>query len=297
MEESLISCPFCGEELINRKKQLGIAFEGPAHSKARLTFVVLVSLYFSILLTSYLLEHFYPFFTPYGLLVIPVVANFFVGYLVREVDTAIKIIVACFFLHAGIVIGLVNVPSVHNAFYDTFLREISFMHRHMPFRWRESDFSGWIIVHILTYYIIHIPLGIGVSYVGITIRNNIRLLERSKKVKFLFVASLLLSMGIVSTWISSDFYRVEGEPTLWLGYTVKISYCGFPLPYLHFTNSSTITIFNIGESLGIQPFNYTNFLLDALFYVSIYSTITALGYTITRSKKTKKKLDEYLAIG
>jgi hypothetical protein len=43
----------------------------------RLGFVVLGSFYFFVLLVSYLLGFLYPFFTPYGWLLIPVVANFF----------------------------------------------------------------------------------------------------------------------------------------------------------------------------------------------------------------------------
>jgi len=71
----------------------------------RLGFVVLGSFYFFVLLVSYLLGFLYPFFTPYGWLLIPVVANFFVGYLVKEVDTAIKIIITCLSLNTGIVLG------------------------------------------------------------------------------------------------------------------------------------------------------------------------------------------------
>lgn len=251
----------------------------------RLPFVIFVSFYFSVLLASYLLAAFNQFYTLYGWLLIPAVANFFVGYLVREADTATKIIIASFFLHAGIIIGLLNVPLVYNAFWFTLLTYHS---------------GAYIASLFFVYYILNIPLGIGVLFIGGTVREyNGLLLERSTKIKVLFVVSMILSMGIVSTWISSDFYRIKGEPMVrWFGEDLSLVSSGFPLPYLYFTNSTS----GVGNPLllfwhDIQPFNHTNFLLDTLFYTSIYSIITAFGYTITHSKKTKKKLDEYLAIG
>jgi hypothetical protein len=137
---------------------------------------------------------------------------------------------------------------------------------------------------------IYIPLGIAVSYVGIIVRNHSRLLlERSTKVKFLFVTGMLLSMGIVSTWASSDFYRFD-RATYRLGIppvTVKIISCGFPLPYLHVTNSPW---FNLFQAFGIQPFNNTNFLLDTLFYTSIYSAITVFWTMIARWHRRKHSM-------
>jgi len=83
---------------------------------SRRAFVILGSFYFFVLLVSYLLGFLYPFFTPYGWLLIPVVANFFVGYLVKEVDTAIKIIIACLSLNTGIVFGWLSVSTGYDAF-------------------------------------------------------------------------------------------------------------------------------------------------------------------------------------
>jgi hypothetical protein len=239
---------------------------------SRLAFVVFGSFYFFVLLASYLLVLFYPFFTPYGWFLVPVVANFFVGYLVKEVNKAIEIIIAYVFLHVGIIIGLLNVSSVYDAFLS--------MHTHSMLL--RSPFSAWIIAIIFIYYLVHISLGIAISYVGITVRGHSRLLlGRSIKVKFLFVTGILLSMGIVSTRVSSDFYRFDraiytvGLPQV----TVKIISCGFPLPYLHVTNSSW---FNFPQAFGIQPFNHTNFLLNTLFYATIYSAITVFWTMIAR---------------
>ncbi len=142
LEESWVSCPFCGEELVDRKKQLGIAFKGTAHSKARLTFSILVSSYLSVLMVSYLLGFFYPFFTPYGWLLVPLVASFFVGYLTREVETATKIIIACLSLHTGIIFALLNFSSVEKAFIA--------------------------LPTFVSYWIFHIVLGVLISFAGIT---------------------------------------------------------------------------------------------------------------------------------
>ena len=236
---------------------------------SRLGFIIFGGLYLSVLLVSHLLGYFYPFFAPYGWFLVPVVASFFVGYLIREVDTAVKLIVVCLTLNTGIVFGLLNFSSVESAFIA------------MP--------------TFASYWLFNILLGVLGSFVGITVRDYVRLLlERSIKVKFLFVVGMLLLMGTISTWFSSDFYRVTGEPMRYVGDTVHIISCGFPLPYLHLTDSYAHRHLQV---FGIQPFNHTNFLLDTLFYTSIYSMITAFGYTITHSKKTKKKLHEYLTIG
>jgi len=113
----------------------------------RLAFVVSWSSYLSILLVSYLLGHFYPFFAPYGWLLVPVVASFFAGYLIREVYTAVKLIIVCLTLNTGIVFGLLNFSSVENAFNA------------MP--------------TFASYWIFHILLGILVSFVATTVRDYI----------------------------------------------------------------------------------------------------------------------------
>jgi hypothetical protein len=235
---------------------------------SRLAFIIFAGLYLSVLLVSYLLGHFYPFFAPYGWLLVPVVASFFVGYLIREVDTAVKLIIVCLTLNTGIVFGLLSFSSVENAFNS------------MP------TFASYLVFNIL--------LSVLVSFVGITVRDYVGLLlESSIKVKFLFVVGMLLLMGTISTWFSFDFYRVTGEPMRHIGDTVRIISCGFPLPYVHITDSY---VHRHPQVFDIQPFNDTNFLLDTLFYTSIYSMITAFVYTIIHIKKTKK-IDEYLTIG
>jgi len=112
----------------------------------RLAFVILGSLYFAVLLVSYLLGQLYPFFTPYGWLLIPVVTSFFVGYLVKEVDTAIKTIVVCLSLNTGIVFGLLFFSSIDDAFLS--------------------------IPTIASYYTFHIVLGATASAIGVAVRED-----------------------------------------------------------------------------------------------------------------------------
>jgi len=114
---------------------------------SRLAFVILAGLYLSVLLGSYLLGYFYPFFAPYGWLLVPIVASFFVGYLIREVDTAVKLIIVCLTLNTGIVFGLLSFSSVENAFIA------------MP--------------TFASYWVFNILLGILASFVATTVRDYI----------------------------------------------------------------------------------------------------------------------------
>jgi hypothetical protein len=130
----------------------------------RLAFVVLGSLYFFVLLVSYFLGFLYPFFTPYGWLLIPVIANFFVGYLVKEVDTAIKIIIACLSLNIGIVFGGLSVSTGYDAFLS--------------------------IPLLASYYTLHIVLGVAVSLIGTAVREyrndvvavSVRLVKKIRRI-------------------------------------------------------------------------------------------------------------------
>ena len=129
---------------------------------SRLTFIIPGSFYFLVLLVSYLLRLFYPFLALYCMLLIPLVASFFLGYTVEEVDIAIKIFFACFFLHASAVIGLLNVSFIHTAFYDIFLWET----RSTYFWGRGDFFLPWIMVQICVYYLLIIPTGIAALCAG-----------------------------------------------------------------------------------------------------------------------------------
>jgi hypothetical protein len=129
----------------------------------KLVFVISGSFYFSVLLISYLLGFLYPFSTPYGWVLIPILANFFVGYLIQEVEPAIKIIIVCLSLNTGIVFGWLNVSSDYDAFSS--------------------------IPIIVSYYTLHVPLGITVSLVGTTVRDysssiiavSVRLVKKIKQ--------------------------------------------------------------------------------------------------------------------
>jgi len=131
---------------------------------SRLAFVILGSFYFFVLLGSYLLGFLYPFFTPYGWFLIPIVANFFVGYLVREVDTAIKIIIVCLSLNTGIVFGWLSVSTGYDAFLS--------------------------IPLLASYYTLHIVLGVTTSLIGTAVREyrnyvidvSVRLVKKIKQI-------------------------------------------------------------------------------------------------------------------
>jgi len=145
LKESWVSCPYCGRNLTGRQKQLGITFEIPAFIKVNVSSVVYWSLYLSVLLVSYLLGHFYPFSAPYSLFLAPVLTNFSVGYFIRDLHTVVKMIIVGFFFHAGILLALLYSSSIPEAF------------------------DGVVI--LTSYYIVHFPLGIALSCVGITVRN------------------------------------------------------------------------------------------------------------------------------
>ena len=83
---------------------------------SRVKLALLASSYFSVLQISYWLGFDYPFFAFYGLLLTPVVASFFVGYLTREMETAIKMIIACLTIHTGVSFALEIFYSVETAF-------------------------------------------------------------------------------------------------------------------------------------------------------------------------------------
>jgi len=247
-------------------------------------FVILGIFYLSVLVISYLLAVSYTSLAPYGftsvapysLLLIPIIANFCVGYLAKDVYTAVKIIVAGFFLQAGIIFALLYSSSASDVFVG--------------------------VTVYSSYYVLQVPLSLAAALAGTFVREDINdivavgkhsielLLERGAKVKFAIVVSILLLMGMSSTWISSYSYRVEGEILRVLpdGRTINMVYCGFPLPYLTVTNHSMISFGAL--DIKIWPYNPINFMLDTLLYTSIYSIVTVFGYAIIRSMKTKETI-------
>ncbi len=113
---------------------------------SRLASVVLGSFYLSVLIGSYLLAVLYPFFAPYGQLLIPLVANFCIGYFVKDVYTAVKIIIVGFSLQIGILLALSYASSVSDAFFG--------------------------VTILSSYYTLQVPLGIAVSLVGTAVREE-----------------------------------------------------------------------------------------------------------------------------
>ena len=177
LEESWVSCPYCGRNLNGRQKQLRITFEIPASIasiRAKLRAVVYWSLYLSFLLVSFLLPLFNPFLTPYCWFLVPVLANFFVGYFVRDVYTAIKIVVVCFLLFPIIVIVLLNIPSVYDAFLYSFEVRERLDYPLLIYPPPYSHIDSWLMILVVGYPIMHILLGITVSFIGIVVRGHIR---------------------------------------------------------------------------------------------------------------------------
>lgn len=114
----------------------------------------LVIVYFFVLFFSYLLSVFYLWFAvSFGWLLLLVVASFFVGYFVRDVYEATKVVVVCSLLFAGITLGLLNVSYVYEVFYQHIQMRVS-LEQYGPF-----DFT-------IGYFILIIFLGIAVSFVG-----------------------------------------------------------------------------------------------------------------------------------
>lgn len=117
---------------------------GSMHS--RLVSVVFGSFYLCALVASYLLALFYPFFAPYGLLLIPIMANFCIGYFIGDLYTVVKTIVAVFSLQAGVLLTL------HYSFL-------------------ASDvFLG--VTTVFSYYTLEVPMGVVMSFVGIGVREE-----------------------------------------------------------------------------------------------------------------------------
>jgi len=88
----------------------------PASMNPKLAFVVFGSSYISVLIASYLLTVPYRFFAPYGLFLIPLVANFYIGYFVGDLYTAIKIIIVGSSLQAGTLFALLFFSFTYNPF-------------------------------------------------------------------------------------------------------------------------------------------------------------------------------------
>jgi hypothetical protein len=141
----------------------GLCKRLPASMNPRLAFAISGISYLSVLLISYLLPLFYPYLTLYCWFLIPLVANFFVGYFAEDLHTAVKLVISFLFLHIGMVIGLLGVPL----FYDGFSQGFT-----------ADDPFPLIVVVILTYSIVNITLGVTITCLGTMVRNHIRGLKK-----------------------------------------------------------------------------------------------------------------------
>ena len=179
LEESWVSCPYCGRNLTCRQKRLGITFEIPASItsiKAKLTAVVYWSLFLFVLLASYLFSASNPHTTSYGWLIIPAVASFFVGYIIAELHTAIRMILASFLLHAPIIIVLLSIPLFFNSLpslANLNLRDFSSQFGVAFVLTQETWGTGGFLIPFVIYYILNIPLSMFTSFAGTIVRGLI----------------------------------------------------------------------------------------------------------------------------
>jgi len=118
----------------------------PASTNRRLVFVVFCGLYLTVLVVSYSLAFSYTFLAPFGLFLLPLLANFFMGYFAGDVFTAAKIIIAGYSIHALLTLVLFHSSSVSEAFFAVML--------------------------ISSYYTLQVPLGIVAALAGIIVRRD-----------------------------------------------------------------------------------------------------------------------------
>lgn len=156
----------------------------------RLAFLVFGSLYVSVLVASYSLAAIYPFFTPYGWLLIPVLANFCLGFFVGDVATVVKTIIVGFFLQACMIIALLYSSSISVAFMA--------------------------VTVLSSYYTVQVPLGIVVSLAGFVVREDrsdiiVVCTHLAKKVK---QVSELITSKVRRTFFKMYFMFKGQEETL-----------------------------------------------------------------------------------
>jgi len=139
----------------------GLCKRLPASMNPRLAFAISGISYLSVLLISFLVPLFYPHLTLYCWFLMPLVANFFVGYFAEDLHTAVKVVISFLFLHIGMVIGLLAVPQ----FYDTFFSQT--FPADNPWLWREA------CAHVLTYCIRNFILVVPITCLGMMVRKHI----------------------------------------------------------------------------------------------------------------------------
>jgi hypothetical protein len=138
----------------------GLCKRLPASMNPRLSFAISGISYLSVLLISYLVPLFYPHLTLYCWFLMPLVANFFVGYFAEDLHTAVKVVISFLFLHIGMVIGLLAVQQFYDIFSQRFPAD-------NPWLWRK------VWMHALTYCIRNLTLGVPITCLGMLVREHI----------------------------------------------------------------------------------------------------------------------------
>ena len=134
----------------------------------RLTFVAVVSLYLPILIASYLVAFFYPLFTLLGLILVPAAGSFLIGFLSRDPIGAAKRIAACVLLQAGVTLGLLKFYPVYS---EALLAWWKYASQEILLISLNPDPFFITVIIIAGYPILHIVLGVPISFLGTTIRE------------------------------------------------------------------------------------------------------------------------------
>lgn len=133
----------------------------------KLTLLNLVILYTPILIVTHLAAIFNPPFTFIYLILLPAAADFILGFLTAEPDEAAKTIIACFLLHALVALGLLTFyPAFSQALVDWWIYVSIETRLISPL----VDPFVITVVIIAGYPILHIVVGIPISFAGISAR-------------------------------------------------------------------------------------------------------------------------------
>jgi hypothetical protein len=112
--------------------------------------------------------------------------------------------------------------------------------------------------------------------------------------KYFLLASVIIGLAFVSTYVSFHLHKVEVDSSLRAGVTEYYTYYGWPLHW-YFTayiEPDVIHHDNLSTALFVTfapPFLRCEFVLDNVFYATIYLTITVCIFTLPRLARRLKK--------
>ncbi|MGD8505342.1 MAG: hypothetical protein PVF15_01600 [Candidatus Bathyarchaeota archaeon] len=125
----------------------------------KLTFAISGISYLSVLLASFLLPIFHQLPRAYCWFLVPLVANFFIGYFAAELHTALKVVITFLLLHIVMVIMVIGLLWT-SLFYGTLT----------PYSPEDDPFAVITLV-ILVYSLMNIIFGVVASSIGTIVRG------------------------------------------------------------------------------------------------------------------------------